>query len=293
MADGFEDFIAVLDAGSISSAARALDIPRASLSRRIAALEERLGVRLLHRGTRSLAVTSAGAELEVRARHIITESAAALDAVRRLDGVPRGLLRVSAPPDDGRGAFAGLLLAFLDAWPEVDLEVTTMARHVDLAAEGIDVAIRAGREIDTGLVARVIRRVAVRAVASPQYLAKHGTPHVAADLAAHDCVRGFAKGRVPSRYWPLTAGGQVPVNGRIVTNNLPLHLAAARAGRGIALLPHGFGEAHDQDGLVHVLKDVVGASTVFAVVYPEKEFLDPKVRAFVDHCVAWFADVDL
>lgn len=292
VARGFEEFLAVLDAGSISAAARTLEMPRASLSRRIATLEQRLGVRLLVRGTRSLAKTSAGAELEVRARHILAESVAALGAVRRLDGVPRGLLRISTPPDDERGLFASLVLAFLTRWPEVHIETTATARHVDLAAEGIDVALRAGTDMDAGVVARVLRRLRVLVVGAPGYLQQHGAPQVAADLAGHSCVRRFARGRAPSRYWPLRDGGQVPVSGRIVTNSLKLHVGAALAGHGLALVPTTFASAKLASGaLVPVLTDVVGDDSVFAVVYPEKEYLDPKVRAFVDHCVEWFEDL--
>mgnify|MGYP002631710664 CR=1 FL=1 len=286
-ASGFEEFVAVARAGSVSAAARTLGVPRASLSRRLSGLEERLGVLLLHRSTRRLVLTDAGQELFRRATRIVDQTRDALDAVQRLDGVPRGLLKVSIPPDGGE-RFAELIATYIGRYPEVEVEVLATARHVDLVAEGVDVAVRAGRVIDNSLVGRRLPGTQLVAVASPEYLARRGAPQSVADLADHDCILGFLRGERPARTWPLTDGGQVEVRGRISTNGLLLAIHLCKLGQGIAILPASIIWQELVEGrLVRVLPDHIGTQGSIMVVYPEREFLDPKVRAFVDCVVEW------
>lgn len=282
-ADGFASFVSIVEHASISAAARALGLPRATLSRRLAALEEELGVRLMHRSTRNLRPTAAGDELYRRARRIVAEATEARVAVARLDGVPRGLLRLSTPPGFGP-IISPVVVQFLDRWPEVQIEVQSGARHVDLVAEGIDLAIRAGRVADQSLVARRIWSTRLTALAAPSYLEARGTPTSPSDLAAHECIRGFERGEVPARSWPLLAGGEVAVTGRLVTSDLHLIMAATAAGRGLGLLPErpalaGLIAAGE---LVRVLPEQVGGQVELSLVYPSRELLDPKVRAFID-----------
>ncbi len=285
---GLDVFVSVIDAGSISAAARELNIPRASLSRRLAELENRLGVRLLHRSTRKLKLSSAGKELEVRARHILADVKTAYEAVSRLDAAPRGLLRVSMPPTLEAGDTSDLISTFLDAWPDVEVELKATARYVDLVAEGIDVALRGGRDLDPGLIARILFRNRLIAVATPNFLAKHGGPDTVAELKNYECVRSFTRGSVPSQTWPLRRGGEIRVHGRLVTNDMGLHLRFASSGRAIAMIPDSLVSSAILEGrLVPVLEQEIGTEIIASAVYPEKEFLDPKVRAFVDHCVQW------
>ena len=280
---GFQPFVAIVERGSISAAARALGVPRATLSRQLASLEDELGVLLAHRSTRRLALTPAGEELYRRARLIVAQAEEARGVVARLDGVPRGLLRVSVPPGPAAQVLAGVLVTYLSRYPEVRVEVTATTRHVDLVAEGIDVALRAGRLDDPSLVARQLRRSDLIAVASPADLAARGTPVSPADLAGHDCLVGYDRGATPARAWPLRGGGTLPISGRLATNDLDLTLAAAEAGLGVALVPDLVAAAALAAGrLVVVLPDHIGISSVMALVYPSREHLDPKVRAFVD-----------
>ena len=273
------EFVAVVDRGSISGAARALEMPRATLSRRITALETELGLRLLHRGTRRLVLTPAGEELHRRARRIVADAQAAWDSVRRLDDVPRGLLRVSLVDIPRQPVFT----EFLRRYPEVRLEVTTTTRHVDLIAEGIDVALRFGPVSDASLIARRLWTGRAHAVASPSYLAAHGRPDSLEQLAEHECFVGFAGAWAPQRTWPLLDGGVVPVSGRVASNSVRLLADAARAGLGIAMLPDQvIGAALDDGSLEIVLEELVGADVPISLVYADREFLDPKVRAFVD-----------
>jgi DNA-binding transcriptional LysR family regulator len=287
--EGLPEFVAVIEAGSITGASRALGLPRETLGRRLSQLEERLGVRLLHRTTRRLAPSQAGEELYTRARRILAEGNAAVEAVRSLDGVPRGRLRVTVPPSDAQQQMSEMLRGFMAAHPHVELEVLATPRYVDLVAEGFDVAVRAGPPRDPTLVSRTLVHTHLVAVAAPSYLAERGTPRTVAELASHECIRGYdALTSTPLRSWPLHEGGSVEVHGRLATNALPTIIDLAVAGLGIALLPELAVRAALLDGrLVHVLPEL-GSRAQVAVVYPERELLDPKVRAFVDHVVAFF-----
>jgi len=289
--DGLTDFVAIVDAGSVSAAARALDVPRATLSRRLARLEDRLGVRLVHRTTRKLAPSPAGEELYRRAERILTQVREAEQAIRRLDGRPRGRLRVSAMPIGPDSRLTDLFLTFLERHPEVELEVSSTARHVDLIAEGYDCALRGGVVRDQGLVARLIRTSELRVWASEGYRARHGVPRRREDFADHECIRAFdAVSARPVSRWPCLDGGTVPVSGRLVTSEMGLMVRAVVGDQGLALMPEEATEtlpAPVRGRLVAVLPDVVGVRGSVSVVYPEREHLDPKVRAFVDHAVAF------
>ena len=276
------EFAAVVAAGSISSAARSLGVPRATLSRRMSGLEEELGVRLLHRTSRRMVLTPAGEELHRRARRLVADTLEAWAAVRRLDEVPRGLLRVSTTSR----FLDQLIVAYLEEFPEVQIEVRSTTRHVDLIGEGVDVALRFGLVRDPNLIVRKVAAGKCHVMASPAYLALHGTPRQARDLASHTCLVGFAGDFSPQRSWPLLGGGGVQVGGRLAANDLEVLAAAARAGVGLALLPDAAVAASVESGdLIVVLEGVVEADASISLVYADREFIDPKVRVFVDRAV--------
>jgi len=287
VASGFEEFVAVVDHGSVTGAAENLGLPRPTVSKRLARLEERLGVRLLHRTTRRMKLTAQGELLYQRARRVVTAAHEAEAAVKRLDDVPRGLLRVLIPPRVPETTFTQWLAEFLEAYPDVSLDVVGSDVHVDLVAEGFDVAIRYGAMEDTTLVSRLLVTNSEIAVASPQYLRTHGTPTTAADLAEHNCIVGYKGSNVPDLRWPLLAGGWTPVGGNLMTNHEGLRLEAAKRHLGIAIVIDR--RARDQlasGELVTVLPDIVGRRDRACLVYPDREFLDPKVRAFIDFIVS-------
>ncbi|MEZ4317460.1 MAG: LysR family transcriptional regulator [Myxococcota bacterium] len=279
-------FVSVVESGSVASAARELNVPRATISRRLARLEERLEVRLLHRTTRKQGLTDAGEELFRHARSILAAVSEAEDAMRHRDGTPRGLLRVSLPPGDAMPP--RLITDFLAEHPEVQVEVELTTRYVDLVAEGFDVALRAGSTpLEPGLIARRLRTTRSSVWASPRYLEAHGTPTTPANLAQHTCILGFAKGVRPVTHWPLIDGGQVRVTGRLVTNDLRTITHACAQGLGLAMLPDAFTTNLGATDLVRVLEDSVGACGHMSIVYTEREFMPAAVRAFVDHLVRW------
>ncbi|MFO0549200.1 MAG: LysR family transcriptional regulator [Polyangiaceae bacterium] len=280
-------FTRTVDAKSLSRAALELGVPRATISRRLARLEERLGVRLLRRTTRALVLTEAGDDFYRQARLVLEAAERAEESVRRADDTVRGILRVTVPPI-GDPTFHRMLCDFAAKFPEVRLHVSFTTRWVDLAREGYDVAIRAGSELGPGLIARTLRRQTLIAVAAPSYLVKHGTPTSIRDLAKHRCLGGFARGELPQSQWPTLSGGSVAIEAALASNDVLLLREAALSGLGIAMLPSLFVEGSIQAGkLVHVLEGKLGAAAAVSIVYPERQFIPPQVRAFVDAVVRW------
>jgi DNA-binding transcriptional LysR family regulator len=277
-------FVRTVDAGSLSRAAKELGVPRATLGRRLARLEERLGARLLRRTTRKLVLTEEGRVLYASGSAALTAMREAAASVGRETGAIRGRLRVSVPPmADPR--LNALVARFLAAHPEVTLEITFSTAAVSFGEDGFDVALRASAAIDPALVRRPLASVRLIAVASPAYLAKHGTPERASDLATHACIRGFARGEHATSEWP-TPKGAIRVSGPLATNDVQLQADAAAAGLGIALAPEMIvAERIARGELVEVLTGEVGVMTSIAVVYPERKLLRPVVRAFVEELV--------
>jgi len=285
-------FARTVEAKSLSRAAAELGVPRATIGRRLARLEERLGTRLLRRTTRSLALTDAGEAFYRHARIVLDAVAQAEASVRGADNVMRGDLRVSVPPILAP-SFLEMITSFAKTHPDVRVQVDFSTRLVDLRKDGYDVALRASREIPSGLVARTIGRHTLVAVASPEYLASKGTPRTVKDLRKHRCLTGFARGELPQSTWPA-GRGVVHVDGSFSSNELRLlHVAAVR-GLGIALLPKFMIlDLLESGALVHVLPGIVEIENRIAVVYPEREFLPPHVRAFVDTLVEWSPSLQL
>lgn len=285
--DNLAEFAAIIDAGSISEAARTLEVGRTSLSRRLSQLEARLGVRLLHRETRRLTLTPAGEELYRRAQRVIVDVDAAWDSVRKLDATPRGPLRVSVP--DARLAAADLFVTFAEDFPEVRLEVTMTARHVDLIGEGIDVAIRFGAVTNESLVTRKLSTTTSLLVASPAYLRRRGVPSSPRQLADHDCIVGFAGERTPALSWPLLPHGSIRIPARFCAEDIGLRVAAAERGLGIALVPRAL--IADQLGsqrLLPVLEDQIGIETPMNLVFVDRSLMPPAMRVFIDRAVEFF-----
>ena len=279
-------FTRTVEAKSLSRAAIELGIPRATIGRRLARLEQRLGVRLLRRTTRSLTLTEAG-ELFYRHARIVLEAVEQAEAsVRRSDDVLRGDVRLSSMPLNDDSFFA-MITAFARRHPEVRVQVDFSTRIVDLRRDGYDVALRASSVIEPGLVARIVGRHESIAVASPEYLASMGTPRSVKELRKHRCLTGFARGELPQSEWPV-GRGVVHVDGSFSSNDIMLVRDAAVRGLGIALLPNFLVSDQLADGsLVHVLPGVLGTQVRLAVVYLEREFLPPQVRAFVEALVEW------
>lgn len=281
-------FSRTVDARSLSRAASELGVPRATLSRRLARLEQRLGTRLLRRSTRSLVLTDSGEALYRHARIVLDAVVQAEASVRQLDQAVRGELRVSVPPIANE-SFQDMLCAFAERYPEVKLQVHVGSQLVDLRRDGYDVVIRAtASELEPGLIARTLARAPLILVASPQYVARHGLPRTRRELREHRCLTGFARGSLPQSQWPVSGGGLQHVEGMLSSNDVQLLAAAAQRGLGIAFLPLVVVLPQLKSGaLVPVLLGTIGAEARIAVLYLERELVPPQVRAFVDAVVAW------
>jgi DNA-binding transcriptional LysR family regulator len=272
-----------VQSGSFTTAARDLDMPKSTVSRKVTDLEERLGVRLLQRTTRSLGLTDEGRTYFDFCARIIGEVDEAENAVGRLRGVPRGLLRVTTPLNFG---FMGAILAdFAKRNPEVTLDVVATDRRVGLVEEGFDVAIRAGTLSDSTLIARPLATLRRIAVATSDYLKKRGRPREPADLAKHDALV-FGAGTSPTT-WRLERAASVvdvAVKPRLVINDFDALLDAALAGLGVAMLPVFRCIALVRERrLEQVLKEWCSPRATIHAVYPTTRLLSPKVKAFVDH----------
>jgi DNA-binding transcriptional LysR family regulator len=274
----------VAEARSFTAAARALGLPKQTLSRRVAALEEALGVRLLHRTTRRLHLTEVGAAYANRCAEVVRLADEANRSVTDAGESPKGTLRVTADPVFGDAFLGDVIVQFARRWPEVQVEVVLTRRRVDLIEEGFDVAFRVGRVDDAALSATQLGPARIRYCASPRYVARRGQPRSPEDLADHDCILVVTEGG-PVR-WPFQAGKRdllVPVTGRLRFNSFALAHAAALAGLGIAIFPE-FACADDirRKRLVPVLEDWVGDVGGVWLVHPAHRYLTARIRAFAD-----------
>lgn len=286
-------FTKVAELGSFTKAASFLGLPKSTVSRRVSELEDALNVRLLQRTTRTLSLTHAGELYFSRTSRLILELEQAELAVQELQDDPRGLLRITTPPDLS-DTMTGLLSAFQDKYPLVELAVLATGRRVDLVSEGYDLALRAGRLDDSSLVSRKLLEIPFALYASCDYLKRHGRVEAPQDLALHQCL--IFSGERTTATWTLN-GPQgaidVEVHGTIATNDLRLVHTLARSGRGIAFLPQTLSDsALHREGLERILKDYTGPLGGLYVVYPSSRHLSPRVRAFIDFSVSWLTTLE-
>jgi DNA-binding transcriptional LysR family regulator len=286
--DDMTTFVRAVEAGSFSGAARRLGLAKSIVSRRIAALETRLGARLFNRNTRRLSLTEVGVAYADRARQILDDIAEADEIAGRLQGALSGRLSVAAPMSFGLRHLSGAIAAFLSVHPGLEIDLDLNDRTVDLVSEGRDLAIRFGDLPDSSLIARRLGPSRQVICASPAYLAARGTPQTPAALADHDCL--IYSNRPPSELWRFRVGDawQAPPLGprRLSANNGESLLDAAIAGLGLTVLPTFIaGDAVAAGDLLVVLGDYALASTSIYAVWPPNRRLSAKVRAFVDFLV--------
>ncbi len=283
-------FTRIVDCGSFTAAADQLSMSRAAVSKHLMALEDRLGVRLLNRTTRRCSLTEAGQAFYERGRQILSD----LDEAEREAGQtgmrPRGLLKVNAPMTFGTMHLAPAVPAYLEAWPDVSIDMTLNDRVVDLLEEGFDVAVRIGRLADSSLVARRLAPCRMLACAAPAYLARRGRPRVPHELGLHDCLGyAYASNRETWEFAAPDGPLQVRIKGRLRVNNGEALVAAAVAGLGIVMTPSFMASAELADGrLVPVLGDWPSPERGIYAVWPHGRHLSAKVRSFVDFLAGRF-----
>lgn len=289
-----EAYVRVVERGGFSAAAQELRISRAMVSRHVQDLETHLGARLLHRTTRKVSLTEAGRVYYERSAHLLQELSAADSEVGELHARPRGTLRVNGPVVFGVRHLAPLVAEYMAAYPEVNIELTLNDRTVDLVEEGFDMAVRIGALGDSSLMARRLAPCRLVVVASPAYLARHGTPMVPEELSRHDCIRYmFGEGGDVWNFRGPQGQVAVRVQGRLRTNNGDAMRIAALQGAGLAVVPTFIVSDELLSGaLVTVLAGWRGADE-FAVhaVYPPGRNPSAKLRSFIDFLVPRFGEM--
>ncbi|MGF1545938.1 MAG: LysR family transcriptional regulator [Thiotrichales bacterium] len=293
--DRFEDlrvFVRVAEHGGVSAAANQLHIAKSAVSRRIADLEERLGVQLFRRSTRKLSLTDSGWGLYERAVRILADLEEAEAAVSQAHKTLRGRLRVAVPISFGLHHLGPAIVEFMQAHPEVEFDLEFNERQQDLLLEGFDLAIRIAQLEDSTLIARRLTPIRLVACASPAYLAAHGRPRHPEDLAFHP---GLIYTNVPNpelATWRDSRGRarSVRVPARLRADNGEFLTRAACAGAGILIAPtfivHRAVETGDLEA---VLTDVCWRELAAHAVYPQTRHLSRRVRVFVDFLVERFA----
>jgi DNA-binding transcriptional LysR family regulator len=284
-------FVSVVETGSFRGTADALGIPKTTVSRKVSNLEERLGVRLLHRTTRNLALTDDGRAYYERVSQAVKTLVAAEQALEDRQAVPSGKLRISAPMTFAKSYLLDVIAEYAERWPRVSIELIGDHRIVDLVAQAIDVAIRIGPLSDSTLIAKTLGTAGRFFVASPSYLEKHGSPASTEDLELHSLI-GQSGLDVPERWHACDAAGaptMVPVTPRLAFNDYDMILDAAIRGLGIAFLPEFLvARALEARTLERILGQHTPSPAPLHAVYPSARNLAPRVRAFIDLLVERF-----
>ena len=289
--DAMRLFLRVAELGSFSAVALQAGVARSVVTRQIAALEAHLGIKLMARSTRRLALTSAGSAYLEKCRVILNlvEAAEADVAEERL--TPRGNIRISLPLSFGIRRLAPLLLDFSQRHPEVSLDMDYSDRRINLIEEGIDLAIRITRRLELGDVARKIGTGRMLVVAAPEYLARHGRPQHPAELAHHECL-GYASVGSPLP-WQFMVDGQLesfPVRSRINANNGDVLTEAAAQGLGITLQPDFIAAGYLDAGRVEqILADFAIPELGIYAMLPSNRHVPHRVRVLMDALAAALA----
>jgi DNA-binding transcriptional LysR family regulator len=282
---GMQLFVRVVETGSFSKASGDLGITQPTATKHIAALEARLGARLLHRSTRGVTATEVGALYYDKCKAIQRELEEADNLATLLQSRVGGTLRVSTSVAFGRRIVTPLALRFMAEHPDIAIDLGFDDRYVNLVEQGVDIALRMGRLADSSLGARYLGVNPWLAAAAPAYLARRGTPRTPAELPAHDCLV-YSSVQGDDRWTFTAASGEetsTPVKGPLRSNNLSAVLEACRAGLGLAVLPwYVARESLAQAAIVPVLADHALPSQQLHAVFPSPKLLPGKVRSFID-----------
>ena len=282
--DAMQAFVTVADLKGFAAAARKLKLSPPAVTRLIAALEERLGARLLQRTTRQVALTDVGARYLERARRILADIAEAESAAEGESTRPSGQLVVSAPRGFGRLHVSPVMSAYLKRYPEVSGELRLEDRMVSLVEDGIDLAVRIGDLADSSLVARHVGEMRRIAVASPAYLKAHGEPRRPADIASHDTIQFGSTAGLSD--WRFRDGGEevrIAYAPRFLTNSSDAAVQYAEDGGGLTrVLAYQAAASLKAGRLRIVLEKFEPPASPIHIVYPTSRLLSAKVRTFID-----------
>ena len=277
-------FTRVAETKSFTGAAELLGLPKSTVSRKLAQLEERLGVRLVQRTTRKLALTDIGEAYYERCARIVSDVAAAEQVVTDMQATPRGRVRISAPVDLSSKYLGAVIAEFLVEHPDISVELDASDRVVDLIEEGYDLAVRFGPMPESTLIARKLCTLKQVMVATPAYLAKRGTPTTIDQLEEHDRLLFQPSARTT---WTLISGDQTYEFGRparFASNNIAAVRDVTVAGGGISLMSDFMVACDIAKGrLVQVMPEWTGRETDIHAVYPARQNLPPRLQLFLEH----------
>lgn len=278
--EGVSEFVAVAQHKSFTQAARELTTSVAQVSRKVAAIEKRLSIKLLNRTTRKITLTEAGHVYFEECRMLVEGLANAEVAVTQMQSTPSGLIKITAPTTYGEQRIAPLVNQFLLLYPEVQVDLVLTNQKLDIIGSGVDVAIRLGMLEDSSLMAKRLATRQLYVCASPAYIERHGAPHSLSELKQHHCLLGSVD------YWRFCVNAEdrtIKTTGRLKCNNGPALLDAAIKGLGIVQLPDFYVKnALKQGDLVELLPAYrVGEEGIWAL-FPENRNLSKKVRLFID-----------
>lgn len=284
--DLFRIFVRVVEVASFTRAADTLGMPRSSVSAAVAELEGRIGVRLLHRTTRKVAPTQDGAAFYERCLRVIADVEETEALFRQGKTKPSGKLRVDVPGRIGRLIIAPALGGFLDEYPEIDISLGVTDRAVDLVEERVDCVVRVGPLSDSGLIARTLGTLSLINVASPAYLARHGTPQAPEDLASHWAIHYASPSSARVEPWEWMEGDTpktLHVPGRVTVNNAEACIACCLAGLGLIQIPaYDVRDALRAGTLVEVMPGHRAAPLPMTLLYPHRQHLSRRVQVFAD-----------
>ncbi len=283
-------FVKVVELRSFTKAADALQLHRPAVSKSIQQLEEDLGVKLLHRTTRSLSVTVEGDEIYQRAKALLGDVNELMASVSPTQP-PRGRLRIDAPLALTHTILIPSLNEFQTLYPQIDIVLTASDRLTDMVSEGVDCVIRLGELVDSSFISRRVGTVRMATCAAPAYLEKYGTPLTPDDLVHHNAIHFFSEHSREVMEWKFVMDGKVisrrPGSSMLV-NNSDVLLSCGLAGLGMLHAPQTALDPHIQSGeLREVLTDYATVTKPVSILFHDRRYLSPKVRVFID----WFSKV--
>jgi DNA-binding transcriptional LysR family regulator len=282
---GISMFVQVAETRNLTQAGRLFGVSSSAVSKSISRTEDRLGVRLFHRSTRTITLTAEGSLFLERCRRILGEVEAAEAELSNAAGSPRGRLRISTPQLSG--LIMPALETFMMEYPEIELDVDLSDRMVDIIEEGFDAVIRTGERHDSRLVSRRLGSCGQVLVASPSYLNQHGVPTHPSELSQHACLLHKFPATGKLERWPfqlaaLEAEPELPQT--FVSNTIEVLAFLALRDKGLALLPTFLvREALASGALQVVLDDFIEQTVTFWILWPESRYASPKLRAFIDY----------
>lgn len=277
-------FIHVVQKGSFSAVAQQTNMSQATISKRIAALEDLLGVKLLRRSSRNQSLTEAGQVYYTRARLILEDIEDAASVALCQTTAPRGLLRVTVPIDFAHAVLKPMLIDFLIEYPDITVDLVLDNKIIDLVSEGLDLAVRIGKPQNSTLIGKTLCHSQEVLVGTSKYLQNHGYPKNPQTLINHNCIT--YSNHWQKNIWHFTNNStpiSVPVSGSLLCDNGGMILSAALAGLGLAKLPLWLAHLHLQSKeLIEVLPNFRPPATAINTLYPERKHLPLKVRVFIN-----------